>query len=122
MSDIVERLCDPRFYGQGMELSLEAAAEIRQLRAEKAEQEREWAELCAERERPLRAEVERLRAELDLERDYGHLSGENKRLRALVQTLIDGDPNELAADGGVTVLDVWRKEARHILENARKER
>lgn len=65
MSDIVERLCDPRFYGQGMGLSLEAAAEIRQLRAEKAEQEREWAELCAEREKPLRAENERLWKWLD---------------------------------------------------------
>ena len=28
---------------------------------------------------------------------------------------LDNDPNELAADGGVTVLDVWRKDARSIL-------
>jgi uncharacterized coiled-coil protein SlyX len=41
---------------------------------------------------------------------------ENKRLRTLVETLLKEDPNELAADGGVTVLDVWRKEARQLLE------
>lgn len=35
-------------------------------------------------------------------------------LRALVQTMINEDPNDMAADG-VTVLDVWRKEAKRAL-------
>jgi len=30
----------------------------------------------------------------------------------LLETLIEGDPDELAADGGITVLDVWREEAK----------
>lgn len=34
-----------------------------------------------------------------------------KKLEYLVQCLIDEDPDDMAADG-VTVLDVWRKEAR----------
>lgn len=36
-------------------------------------------------------------------------------LRELVADLLDNDPNELAADGGVTVLDVWRKDAARVL-------
>ena len=35
----------------------------------------------------------------------------NDRLRQLVRTMIEEDPNDLAADGGMTVLDVWRKAA-----------
>lgn len=38
------------------------------------------------------------------------------KMRALIGTLLDNDPNELAADGGVTVLDVWRKDAMRVLE------
>ena len=41
---------------------------------------------------------------------------EIRLLRALVRTMVDEDPNDMAADGGVTVLDVWRKEARRALE------
>jgi len=53
------------------------------------------------------ARYERRRAEAaEAERD---------RLRYLVQTLLDEDPNDLAADGGVTVLDVWRRDAEHEL-------
>lgn len=37
------------------------------------------------------------------------------RLEELVKALIENDPAELAADGGVTVLDVWRKDARAVL-------
>ena len=37
-----------------------------------------------------------------------------ERLARLVQCLIDNDPDDDAADG-VTVLDVWRKEARAAL-------
>ena len=37
-----------------------------------------------------------------------------ERLRTLVQALLDNDPDDMAADG-VTVLDVWRKEAARIL-------
>lgn len=36
---------------------------------------------------------------------------ENERLRGHIGVLLDNEPDELAADGGVTVLDVWRKEA-----------
>jgi chromosome segregation ATPase len=35
-------------------------AEVERLLSEKIEQEQEWAAVCAERERPLRAEIERL--------------------------------------------------------------
>jgi hypothetical protein len=46
-----------------------------------------------------------------------HLCGfrdEAERLRMLVQALLDNDPDDMAADG-VTVLEVWRKEAARIL-------
>ena len=36
------------------------------------------------------------------------------RLRALVRCLVENDPNDYAADA-VTVLDVWRKDARDAL-------
>jgi hypothetical protein len=44
------------------------------------------------------------------------LQAENERLRYLVQVLIDNDPNDDAADA-VTVLDVWRKEAKAALQH-----
>jgi hypothetical protein len=47
--------------------------------------------------------IDRLEAEID-------------QLRSLVQCLLDNNPDDLAADGGVTVLDVWRKDAKRILE------
>lgn len=34
-----------------------------------------------------------------------------QRAKQLLQTLIENDPMEYVADGGVTVLDVWRKDA-----------
>lgn len=49
------------------------------------------------------AAIERLTAENE------RLWSVNDRLRDLVRTLIEEDPNADAADGGVTVLDVWRK-------------
>lgn len=36
------------------------------------------------------------------------------RLRALVSVMIENDPNDYAADA-VTVLDVWRKDARDLI-------
>lgn len=39
---------------------------------------------------------------------------ENITLRALVQYMLDNDPNATAADG-VTVLEAWRKAARAAL-------
>ena len=39
---------------------------------------------------------------------------ENDRLRSLVRCLLDNDPNDDAADG-VTVLEVWRREARQLI-------
>jgi hypothetical protein len=41
---------------------------------------------------------------------------EIERLGALVQCLLDNDPNDDAADGGITVLDVWRRDARAVLK------
>lgn len=58
-------------------------------------------------------EMDGMRAEIR------ELKAENARLRALVQTMLDEDPNDLCADGGVTVLMVWRKEARRALEGER---
>lgn len=37
------------------------------------------------------------------------------RLRDLVKTLIENDPNEPVADNGATVLDVWRDQAKRVL-------
>ncbi len=38
------------------------------------------------------------------------------KLEGLVRAMLENDPNELAADGGITVLDVWRKDARAALK------
>lgn len=38
-----------------------------------------------------------------------------KRLTSLVHAMLDNEPDDLAADGGITVLMVWRHEARAIL-------
>jgi hypothetical protein len=38
-----------------------------------------------------------------------------KTLEDLIQCLIDNDPDELAADGGIRVIDVWRKDAQRAL-------
>lgn len=40
-------------------------------------------------------------------------------LCSLVQGMIDNDPDDLAADGGVRVLDVWRKNAEQIMRLSR---
>jgi hypothetical protein len=45
-----------------------------------------------------------------------------KAAETLVRVLLDNDPNELAADGGITVLDVWRKDAARTLKGAPDER
>lgn len=49
-----------------------------------------------------------------MEVTYAALQKRLAKLEYLVQCLIDEDPNDMAADG-VTVLDVWRKEARYAL-------
>ena len=51
----------------------------------------------------------------DLMNERARLTEKNIRLRELVQTLLDNDPADLAADGGITVFDVWCKEARQVL-------
>lgn len=45
----------------------------------------------------------------ELEEEMREAVEENERLRAFVKTLLENDPDDMAADG-VTVLDVWRKE------------
>jgi hypothetical protein len=73
-----------------------------------------------EREEKLIAEIDRLHALLEAKTTPGYefLSGtiaaEITKLRALIQALLDNDPDDSAADG-VTVLEVWRKEARRAL-------
>lgn len=88
---------------------------------------------CAKKYQLLRIAIEQLRAadqariaELlmemqSIEYEHGRLWEEKEtaeariaELEALVQTLIDNDPDDMAADG-VTVLDVWRKDARKAL-------
>jgi hypothetical protein len=49
-----------------------------------------------------------------LETQLAQKNAEVERLRRLVQTMIDEDPNDFAADA-VTVLEVWREEARKAL-------
>lgn len=48
------------------------------------------------------------------------LRAENARLRKLVQCLLDNDPDADAADG-VTVLDVWREDAKRALKQEEQE-
>ena len=68
------------------------------------------------------AEIIRLRAERDaLQSRVAELEAETKELQAratkltrLVEILVENDPEDMAADA-VTVLDVWRKEAREFL-------
>lgn len=61
------------------------------------------------------AEIERLTGRtMRLAAQVGEQQGEVERLRALVQCLLDNDPDDYAADG-VTVLQVWRKQAREAL-------
>ncbi len=43
----------------------------------------------------------------------------NERIEALLWGLLDESPGDLIADGGVTVLDGWRKEAAEIIEAIR---
>lgn len=38
-----------------------------------------------------------------------------ERLRSLARAMLENDPDDMAADG-VTCLDVWRKEAKSLLE------
>jgi hypothetical protein len=77
----------------------------------------------------LHAEIERLTkrwndyriAHDSVAKDNERLEAENERLQALIRTMLTEDPSDLAADGGVTVLDVWRKEAGRALAREQKE-
>jgi hypothetical protein len=40
---------------------------------------------------------------------------ERDKLRGLVQCLLDNEPDDVVADGGITVLMVWRQDARRAL-------
>lgn len=94
MSDIVERLRQyKRPWSQLMDDAADEIEQLRQFEQARKEQGVEIAKLVNEL-RDARAE--------------------NERLRALVQALLDNDPDDDAADG-VTVLEVWRKEARRAL-------
>lgn len=46
-----------------------------------------------------------------------HLEIENRKLRELVEALVENDPDDLVADGGHTVLDLWRHDAKKILNS-----
>lgn len=59
--------------------------------------------------RTLSVTVQKQQAEIaDLDR-------RNRVLTELVRALVVSDPNAIAADGGVTVLEVWRAKARAVL-------
>ena len=45
------------------------------------------------------------------------LKDEIERLRKLITVLIENDPNDDVCDGGHTVLDLWRHDARNALSN-----
>lgn len=53
------------------------------------------------------------------EEESKRLAAENARLRSLVETMLTEDPMEPIADGGVVVLDQWRKDALRILGDTR---
>jgi hypothetical protein len=65
--------------------------------------------------RSLAAERDALRAE------NARLRPESRKLRRLVRILLENDPDDMAADA-VTVLDVWRKEAREFFDARNKAR
>lgn len=50
---------------------------------------------------------------------YAHarITEQNEKLTLLVKLLLDNDPAELVSDGGHTVLDLWRHDAREVLGN-----
>jgi hypothetical protein len=56
-----------------------------------------------------------------LEAENARLRPESRKLRRLVRILLENDPDDMAADA-VTVLDVWRKEAREFFDARDKAR
>lgn len=68
-----------------------------------------------------RVDAEARRAEFLHKQKIAAMQKRVRKLEYLVQCLLDEDPNNLAADGGVTVLDVWRKEARAALAGGKDE-
>jgi len=53
---------------------------------------------------------------LALRSEIREMRTENKRLRSLIETLLDNDPDEPIADNGMTVLDGWQEEAKRFLK------
>jgi hypothetical protein len=49
------------------------------------------------------------------QKEIQELRAENAQLRDLVRVLLDNEPDDLIADGGLTVLDGWRDSARKLL-------
>lgn len=88
---------------------------------------RESRKLYIEENTRLRAEIERLTRDADHWRrvakqvaeqgaaEIERLMRENRKLRSLVRAMLENDPSDLAADGGITVLQVWRKDAAQAL-------
>ena len=46
---------------------------------------------------------------------YEAIEAENKALRGLVNVLLENDPDDPISDGGHTVLELWRHDARKAL-------
>jgi hypothetical protein len=57
----------------------------------------------------------------DRKAENARLRPESRKLRRLVRILLENDPDDMAADA-VTVLDVWRKEAREFFDARNKAR
>jgi uncharacterized protein (DUF3084 family) len=51
----------------------------------------------------------------ELQERISTLVNESARLKDLVRTLLENEPDDLIADGGITVLDGWRDSARYLL-------
>jgi hypothetical protein len=80
---------------------------------EEAERFARWCDTDGFTERA--AALRSLAAERDaLKGENARLRPESRKLRRLVRDLLENDPDDMAADA-VTVLDVWRKEARAAL-------
>lgn len=53
--------------------------------------------------------------------DLSRLIAAHRKAIELIEVLVENDPGDSIADGGHTVLDLWRHDARRALSSYRKE-